>query len=226
MSYYILDKCGNFIAEYRTFKEIEKAYNTPYVSFCECSNYISAIVNNKSSICKKRLSASNVVCVTKDDYINHLKEIIWLLTREDVLVINKEGRVLGAYKTNTEALNSLSMKGINANKSVVNFYMNVSNKDFYGYRFATREHYIEMIKKDPLYYSKEYERPNKLKSPVDMYSFKTGEFIKSFASQTDAAKYMGCSRQLISQAIKNGSPILKTDYCFVLAEKEEGENNG
>lgn len=218
MSYYILDRCGNFIAEYKTFKEIEKAYNTSYVSFCECSNYISAIVNNKSSTCKKRLSANDVVCVTKDDYINHLKEIIWFLTREDVLVINKEGKVLGAYKTYTEASNSLSIKGICASKNIISIYINISNKDFCGYRFATREHYIEMIKKDPLYYSREYERPDKKKLPVDMYNIKTGEFIKSFASQTDAAKYMGCSKECIRQAVKNGNPVLKTDYYFKMKD--------
>lgn len=221
MSYCILDKCGNFIAEYKTITEIEKAFNVKN-GFSRCSQSISKLIQGQKPRVKV-LSVNNVVCVKKDDYVKYLDKIIWVLTREDVLIINKDGDVEGTYKNASLAIKSLNP---NASRSSANKILNEVNKDYMGYRFVTREHYIKMIKDDPLYYSKEYIRPDKKKKPVDMYNFKTGKFIKSFKSHTEAANYMGCSLELIVQAIKHGGPILKTNYCFVLAEKEEGENNG
>ena len=212
MSYYILDRCGNFIAEYETFRQIEEAYNAPYSAFCNCARYISALVNGKKPTCKKRLATRDMICVKKEDYINHLNEIIWILTKKDVLIINKSGNIVGTYKNAFAAAKSLDDKAL---KSGVRKALNKASKQYLNHRFATREHYIEMIKQDPLYYVKEHkDNSKKYKISVDMYNIKTGDFIKGFESYTEAAKYMGCSIERIRQAIKNGNPVLKTDYYF------------
>ena len=52
------------------------------------------------------------------------------------------------------------------------------------------------------------------KVPVDMYVYKTGEFVRGFKSLSDAASYMGCTVECIRLAVKKGNPILNSGYCF------------
>lgn len=220
MSYYILDKSGNFITEYKTTLEIAKTYNVAPSSFISCANSISNLIKDKKYRGRKRLSTKNVVCVKKEDYVNHLDKIIWILTKDDIIVIDKTGNIVNTYKTMIDAANILTTLNKKIfHQSGIGKVLNI-NKEYHGYRFVTREHYLETVKEDPLYYSKESKKDlGKKRVPVDMYNFKTGKFIKSFNSQTEAAKYMGCTKECIRLSIKNGHPILKTDYYFIPRNK-------
>ena len=141
-------------------------------------------------------------------------KILWILTKDDVLAIDKSGRVVGTYKTLSDALKILnpngSISGGNGART-----LNIVNQEAYGYRLATREHYIKMLKEDTLYYSREFDNhPGIEKVPVDMYVYKTGEFVRGFESLSDAASYMGCTVECIRLAVKKGNPILNSGYCF------------
>lgn len=214
MSYYILDKCGNFISEYKTTLEIAKAFDATSVIFINCSNTISNLIKNKKPKTKV-LSAKGVVCVKEKDYKEHLDSIIWILTKDDILTINKLGNIIDTHKTIKDAAKAFNISDKNISR-ILN-----KDKQYKEYRFVTREHYINTIRKDVLYYSKGIKELGKKRIPIDMYNFKTGDFIKSFDSLSDAAKYMGCSREAIRLALKEGRPILKTNYYFKKSDRKQ-----
>ena len=213
--YIILDKDGNYINEYNTTLELKEVYNTPANSFSTIANNISALLKrNKPRT--RNLSIKEIVCVKRDDYINYKEEIRWLLTKDDILVINKKGRIVGIFKSKQDADCSFN----NSAKAGVARVLNKVNRETHGCRVATREHYINMISKDPMYYMREFEKNQGVKKiPVELYNFKTGEFIRDFKSLTEAANYMGCTKEYIRQSVERGNPVLKTDYYF--KKKEE-----
>lgn len=213
MKYYILDKDGNYISGYNTTIELAEIFDTSPGLFSRCANNISKLIRGEKPN-NGALSVKNVVCVKKEDYINNLDKIKWILTKDDILIINRIGNVIGTAKSLSDALKMLSPnEAVSASNGQRT--LNVVDKEAYGYRLATREHYLEMLNKDINYYSRDFKNNRGLdKIPVDMYNFKTGEFIRDFESLTDTASYMGCSIECIRKAIENDNPILNTDYCF------------
>lgn len=210
MKYYILDKDGNYIGGYNTTLELSEVFETSANSFSVCANNISKLLKGEK-LSRNVLSVKGFVCVKKDDYINNSEKIKWILTKDDILVISKDGDVVATFKSSSNAMRFLS-NGASANAKRI---LNIADQESYGHRLATREHYINMVKKDIHYYSRDYDNsPGIDKVSVDMYNFKTGEFIRNFDSLTDTASYMGCSKECIRQAIKKNNPILGTDFCF------------
>lgn len=206
---YKLDQYGNKVARYKTSIEASKANNTSQSIISRCANTVSkSILNNESIIVR-----SKDVYVKEEDYLKYKYKIIWLLTKEDILVINDEGCIVNVFK-NIEQATKFYQGGVKA-KNTISRVLNVIDRTAYNYRYATKEHYINMIKIDALCYHREYDNSGGLKKiPVEMYEFSTGKYIKGFNSLTEASEYMGCSLEYIRQAIKKGGPILKTDYCF------------
>lgn len=217
MKYYILDKDGNYISGYETTMQLADVFNTSAGLFTRCANNISKLIKGEKPS-TGALSVKNIVCVKKEDYINHLDKIKWILTKDDILAIDKSGRIVSTYKSLSDALRTLNPNGT-ISSSNGKRTLNVVDKEAYGYRLATREHYIQMLKEDVFYYSREFDNESgRDKVPVNMYNFKTGEFIRSFESLAQTASYMGCSVECIRQAIKRDGPILNTDYCFEKAD--------
>lgn len=217
MKYYILDKDGNYINNYKTTLELAEIFETSANSFTRCANNISKLLKGEKPS-NGVLAVKGFVCVKKEDYIDNIESIRWILTKDDILVINRNGDVVATHKSANSAMKSL---GNGASKDAKRV-LNIVNQETYGHRLATREHYVNMIKEDIHYYSREFDNsPGLEKIPVDMYNFKTGEFIRDFDSLTDTANYMGCSKECIRKAIKNNNPILGTDFCFKRADIKE-----
>lgn len=210
--YYILDNDGNKIIEFKTTIEAAKAFDTTPNTFTVCANNISKIIKNE----KPRngvLQVKGLTCVKKKDYDLHESEIRWILTKNDIFIINREGDICGTFKTQSSLLKALNKKGAKTSSNITRS-LNKVDSEAYGYRIATREHYINMLKKDILYYSREFDNDGGLKKiPVDMYHIENG-YIRDFKSLTDAAVYMGCSKEAIRKSVKEEREILNTGYYF------------
>ena len=213
MYYYILDKDGNYIREYKTSIEAAKDFETSANVFTICAKNISALLKGEKPR-TSTISTNNLVCVNKQDYIDNEAAIRWLLTKNDILVINKKGTIVGCYKKIIHAFDAIKQdKTATTTVSIAIRTLNKIDRDTYGYRLATRQYYIDMIRKDPLCYMREYDNTGGVpKKPVDMYNTETNKLIRSFNSLSEAAEYFGCTKENIRQCIKTGRPVLKSQY--------------
>lgn len=210
--YYILDNSGNKIIEFKTTIEAAKAFETTPNTFTVCANNIAKIIRNEQPR-NGVLQVKGLTCVKKKDYELYESKIRWILTKNDIFIINRNGEICGTFKTQNGLLKILS-QGNAKTSSNITYALNKVDSEVYGYRIATREHYINMLKEDIMYYNKEFDNSGGLKKiPVDMYHIENG-YIKDFESLTEAANYMGCSKETIRQSIKEEREILNTGYYF------------
>lgn len=209
--YYILDNSGIYITSYSTTLEAsEKFETTPNVFTIACNN-ISKILRGQEPK-NGTIYVKGLVCVKKEDYHHYREEIVWILTKSDILVINSKGKIIGTYKTLADAVKAIHI-GDYTNVANATRVLNVRDREAYGYRLATREHYINMVKDDPLYYMRCYDNSG-TKVSVDMYNYNTGEYVRNFESLTEAGDYMGCTKECIRQSTLDGRAILGTEYYF------------
>lgn len=210
--YYILDRDGNYIKEYRTTIEAAREFETTANLFSRCARNIELMVKGYAPK-SGAIAVKGLVCVKKCMYDKYESEIRKFLTKDDILVINKKGVIVGTYKNISDA-----HRAIKANRDAIVSASNASkvlnkiNRDVYGYRLATREYYINQVQKDPICYMKEYDNLDTIKVAVDMYNIETDEYIRSFNSLTEAAEYFGCSKENIRQCINTGRPVVKSKY--------------
>lgn len=211
--YYILDKDGNKITEFRTTIDAAEAFESVPNAFTVCVNNIANILRGKKPK-NGILQVKGLSCVRKKDYELYESEIRWLLTKNDIFIINRDGDICGTFKSQNGLYRLLSQSSGKLSSSNITYSLNKLDSEVYGYRIATREHYINMLKEDILYYRREFDNSGgKDKVPLDMYHIEKG-YIKSFNSITEAANYMGCSKQAISVSSRDGKEILKTGYYF------------
>lgn len=205
---YKLDQFGIMIAHYETSTKAAKENNISQPVVSRCANTISeAIAKNKSIVVR-----SKDVYVKAMDYLNYKDKIIWLLTKEDILAIDDNGAIVKVFKNIEQA--TKYFKGNSKTKSIINKIINKVDRTAYGYRYANKYHYINMLKEDIMYYHREYNNEGGLgKVPVDMYHMEKG-YIKSFNSLTEAANYMGCTKETIRLSVKLERKILGTEYFF------------
>lgn len=210
--YFILDNSGNKIMEFKTTIEAAQALNTTPNTFTVCANNITKIINNekpKNGV----LQVKGLTCVKKKDYDLYESKIRWILTKNDIFIINRKGEICGTFKTQNGLLKILSQEGAKSSSNIT-YSLNKVDSEVYGYRIATREHYINMLKEDIMYYNRDFDNAGGLKKiPVDMYHIENG-YIREFKSLTEAANYMGCSKETIRNSIKEEREVLNTGYYF------------
>lgn len=205
---YKLNKFGEIMNYY---KNVAEAVKIDMVSQSIISRQIKTI--NECIIKDKSIKIRGEYLYVKEtDYDNHKDKLLWLLNKEDILVIDKKGAIVKVFK-NVEQANKYFRKDAST-KGNINLILNKQNRDAYGYRFITKYHYLNMIKEDILYYHKEYNNTGGLeKIPVDMYHMDKG-YIRSFKSLTDAANFIGYSKETIRLSIKYDRTIRGTNYYF------------
>lgn len=210
--YFILDNSGNKIMEFKTTIEAAQALNTTPNTFTVCANNITKIINNekpKNGV----LQVKGFTCVKKKDYDLYESKIRWILTKNDIFIINRKGEICGTFKTQNGLLKILSQESAKSSSNIT-YSLNKVDSEVYGYRIATREHYINMLKEDIMYYNRDFDNAGGLKKiPVDMYHIENG-YIREFKSLTEAANYMGCSKETIRNSIKEEREVLNTGYYF------------
>lgn len=174
--YYILDKDGNKITEFRTTIDAAEAFESVPNAFTVCVNNISNILRGKKPK-NGILQVRGLSCVRKKDYDLYESEIRWLLTKNDIFIINRNGDVCGTFKTQNGLYRLLSQSSGNISSSNIIYSLNKVDSEVYGYRIATREHYINILKERGVKY----------------FMFKTvGELKKALANLDDEAT-IGCT---------------------------------
>lgn len=216
--YYILDRDGNYIKSYKTTIEASKEFETTANVFSRCSKNIELKVRGLKPK-TGAIAVKELVCVKKDIYDKHESKIREILTKDDILVINKKGVIVGTYKTISDAYNAIRNKEAITSMSNVSRVLNRIDREAYGYRLATREYYISQVQKDPICYMREYDNKGGMtKVAVDMYNIETDKYVRSFNSLTEAAEYFGCTKENIRQCVQTGRPVLKSNYYIKESE--------
>lgn len=100
-----------------------------------------------------------------------------------IFIIDNEGNIMNVYKQYSDIAKTIGYDKKTATN--IGRAINRVDKSVYGYRVATRENYINIIKKDVLYYSKNVAATKKIK--IDMYDEHTNRYITSFESMIKAA---------------------------------------